>query len=85
MSKRKIHFIYWAKLYCSVGLMKYGWKTWCGEFLWPWWKGTTEIEDVTCKKCQKIPHSISKYLNSKKRSQDSWNKYLAEELNIKAE
>ena len=29
----------------------WGYKTACGEVFWPGWEGTTNRDDVTCKKC----------------------------------
>ena len=51
MNKKKTHLI-------KFGPMKFditdSWQTYCGEYFWTTWHGTTEPKDMTCKKCQKI-------------------------------
>jgi hypothetical protein len=65
---RKRHFIGWFKFFytgvafgpLSDNRMEkeenhtWGYKTACGEVFWPGWEGTTNKEDVTCKRCKKI-------------------------------
>lgn len=58
--KKKIHKILFGRFFCFVGFKDasnstdYGWKTACGEVLWPHWRGSTETKDVNCKRCIKV-------------------------------
>ena len=57
----KIHKIYHGRFWCPIVTTYrdveyssyFGWKTNCGEVLWPDWRGTTEMKDVTCERCLK--------------------------------
>ena len=66
--QKKRHWIGWFK-FCSAGVTFssivdkrmekeethiWGYKTACGEVFWPGWQGTTNKNDVTCKKCKKF-------------------------------
>jgi len=57
--EKKIHKIYYGIFHCPVQFtnnppIRYGWKTLCGEVLWPHWKGSTELKTITCKRCISI-------------------------------
>ena len=64
MAKKEIHLICFLRFKWPVHIEKfakpcneninYGWKTFCGEVLWPEWKGTTERNRVTCQRCKKL-------------------------------
>ena len=64
---RKRHYISWLRFWGPVvfgpqydkrmeseEIHKWGWKTLCGEVFGPKYKGTTNEEDVTCRRCKKM-------------------------------
>ena len=51
----KTHRIVWRKFPKWLDIKGerhyYGWMTQCGHIFYPWWQGTTAIEDADCKTC----------------------------------
>jgi hypothetical protein len=79
--KTSVHKIFWLKLMQTCGGNDWGWKTACGEYLWPWWRGTTERNGVTCKKCLKYLSRVSdRSLDREvKYGKKRWQMYLEDE------
>jgi hypothetical protein len=66
-NKKVVHWIGWFKFWYPVCFSSvvdkrmdieethtWGYKTACGEPLWPKWEGSTNIKNVTCKRCKKV-------------------------------
>lgn len=78
--RKVVHKLFWLKFTCAMPGMTWGWKTACGEKFWPWFRGTTERKDVTCKRCLKFLDKITDAELEKQRKYGKvrWSQYLAE-------